>query len=153
MFFNNGDDREEFAMNEHYVGPARNRPAPSFRVGIDCHKGYMVLIQAGDEEHPKPIWLVNHCLHPILFELAQLLLNWSGILPSKHTKYQNMLYNYLGYDTKKGFKWIVNSAYGLVWINTNTILCAWQMHKGSKLKRMTIPKKTYRFCQSQLGTY
>ena len=59
MFFRNGDVREEFAMNEHYVGPTRNRPAPSFRVGVDCHESYMVLIRARDEEHPKLIWLVK----------------------------------------------------------------------------------------------
>ena len=59
MFFSNGNVREEFAIDEHYVGPARNQPAPSFRVGVDCHKGYMVLVRAEDEEHPKLIWLVK----------------------------------------------------------------------------------------------
>ncbi len=49
MFFSNGDVREEFAVDDHYVGPARNRPAPSFRVAVDCHEGYMVLVRAGDE--------------------------------------------------------------------------------------------------------
>src|ERR1700737_4804700 len=28
MFFSNGDVREEFAMDDHYVGPTHNRPAP-----------------------------------------------------------------------------------------------------------------------------
>ena len=55
MFFSNGDIREEFAVDEHYVGPTRNQPAPSFRMGVDCHEGYMVLVRTGDEEHPKPI--------------------------------------------------------------------------------------------------
>ena len=43
MFSSNGDVREEFAMDEHYVGPTRNQPARSFCVGVDCHEGYMVL--------------------------------------------------------------------------------------------------------------
>ena len=46
MFFNNGDVREEFVADDHYVVPARNRPAPSFRVVVDCHEGYMVLVRA-----------------------------------------------------------------------------------------------------------
>ena len=46
-------------MDEHYVGSAHNRPALSFRVGVDCHEGFMVLVRAGDEERPKPIWLVK----------------------------------------------------------------------------------------------
>ena len=59
MFFNNGDVRGEFATDDHYVGPAHNRPAASFRVAIDCYEGYMVLARLGNEEHPKPIWLVK----------------------------------------------------------------------------------------------
>ena len=46
MFFNSEDVREEFAMDEHYVGPTCNRSAPLFRVGVDCYKSYMVLLQA-----------------------------------------------------------------------------------------------------------
>ena len=52
MFFSNGDVREEFVVDEYYVGPARNRTAPSFCVGVDCHEGYMVLVRAVNEEHP-----------------------------------------------------------------------------------------------------
>ena len=59
MFFSNGGVREQFAMDEHYVSPARNRPALSFRVGVDCHQGYLVLVRVGNEEHPKPIWLMK----------------------------------------------------------------------------------------------
>ena len=59
MFFNNGEVCEEFAIDKDYVGHARNHPAPSFRVGVDCHKSYIVLIHVGDEEHPKPIWFVK----------------------------------------------------------------------------------------------
>ena len=52
MFFDNEDIWEEFAMNVHYVGSARNRPALSFRVGVVCHESYMVLVRAGDESTP-----------------------------------------------------------------------------------------------------
>ena len=46
MLFSSGDIREEFAKNEHYVGPACNRPAPSFRMDVDYHEGYMVIVRA-----------------------------------------------------------------------------------------------------------
>lgn len=55
MFFTNRDVHEEFAVDKHYIGFARNWPAPSFHMGVDCYKGYMVLVRARDEEHPKPI--------------------------------------------------------------------------------------------------
>ena len=58
MFFSNRDVCEEFAMNEHYVGPVRNPLVLSFCLGVDCPKGYMVLVQARDEDHSKLIWLV-----------------------------------------------------------------------------------------------
>jgi hypothetical protein len=46
MFFHNGDVREEFVVDDYYVGPARNRPPTSFRVAIDCYEGYMVLVRS-----------------------------------------------------------------------------------------------------------
>ena len=55
MFFNNKDVCEEFVTDEHYVGLVHNCPAPSLRVGVNCHEGYMVLVCGGDDEHPKPI--------------------------------------------------------------------------------------------------
>jgi hypothetical protein len=88
MFFSNGDVREEFAMDEHYVGPARNRPAPSFRVGVDCHEGYMVLVRAGDEDHPKSIWLVKALSYPILFKLSPFFvkLRWNIVVQALKTR-------------------------------------------------------------------
>ena len=52
MFFNNKDVCEEFAIDEHYVGLVHNCLAPSLRVDVNCHEGYMVLVRGGYEEHP-----------------------------------------------------------------------------------------------------
>ena len=41
--------------------------------------------------------------------------------------------------------------YGLVWINTDTILCAWKPRKGSKLETMKIPQKHIDFAKDNLG--
>jgi hypothetical protein len=64
IFTSNGDVREEFTVDAHYVGHARNRPAPSFHVTVDCFEKYVVLIYPRDEEHPKQIWLVKILLSP-----------------------------------------------------------------------------------------
>ena len=53
MFFKNENVREKFAMDEHYVGLVRNCLALSFRMVVNCHKCYIVLVHAGDEEHPQ----------------------------------------------------------------------------------------------------
>ena len=45
----------------------------------------------------------------------------------------------------------MDSAYGPVWINTDTILCAWKPRKGSKSETMTIPKKHINFAKDNLA--
>ena len=151
MFFSNANVREEFALDEHYVGHVCNHSTPSFRVVVDCYEGYMVLVCARDEEHPKPIQLVkalpspnfvrtNPKIHQIEMEFCQL-----------STKDQNLLYTYLGWDTKKGFKWKIDLAYGPVWINIDTMLRVWKPHKGSKSKTMTIPKIHIEFAKDILA--
>ena len=45
----------------------------------------------------------------------------------------------------------MDSAYGPVWINTDTILCAWKPHKGSKSETMTIPQKHIDFAKDSLA--
>ena len=132
MFFSNGDVCEEFAIDEHYVGPARNRPAPLFPVGVDCHEGYMVLIRARDEEPPKPIWLVNILSSPNFVRTNPKFHQIEVKYCRPNTKNQNVFCTYSGWNTKKSFKWTADSTYGPVWINTNTILCVWKPHKGSK---------------------
>jgi hypothetical protein len=67
------------------------------------------------------------------------------------TKDQNVLWTYLGWDTKNGFKWIMNSAYKPVWINIDTILCAWKPRKGSKSETMTISQKHIDFAKDNLA--
>ena len=62
-----------------------------------------------------------------------------------------MLRTNLGWNTKKGFKWTMDSAYEPVWINTDTILCAWKPRKESSLEIMTIPKKHIDFAKDNLA--
>ena len=151
MFFNNGDVREEFAADDHYVGPARNRPAPSFRVGVDCHEGYLLLVRAGDEEHPKPIWLVKALSSPNFVPTSPNFHQIEVEYYRPSTKDQNVFRTYLGWDTKKVFKWTMDSTYEPVWISTDTILCAWKPRKGSKSETMTIPQKHIDFAKDNLA--
>ena len=70
ILFSNGGVHKEFTADDHYAGPARNRPTPSFHVAIDCHEGYIFLVRAGYEEHPNRFGSLKHCRHLILFQLA-----------------------------------------------------------------------------------
>ena len=151
MFYSNGEVREEFAADDHYVGPACDRPAPSFRVARDCHEGYMVLVRAGDEEHTKPIWLAKALSSPNFVSTSPNFRQIEVQYYRPNTKDQNVLHTYLGWDTKKGFKWTIDSAYEPGWINTDTILCAWKPRKGVKLDTMIIPQKQIDFAKDNVA--
>ena len=69
----------------------------------------------------------------------------------RSTKDQNVLRTYLGWDTKTCFKWTMDSIYEPIWINTDTILCAWKPYKGSKSETMTIPPKHIDFVKDNLA--
>ena len=45
----------------------------------------------------------------------------------------------------------MDSTYISVWINTDTILCSWKLHKGSKSKTMTISPKYINFAKDNLA--
>jgi hypothetical protein len=104
MFFSNEDVREKFAMDKHYVGPARNWTAPSFCLGFDSHEDYMVFVQAGDEEYPKPIWLVTTLFSPNFIQTSPNFCQIEMEYCCPNTKNQNVFRTYLGRDTKKSFK-------------------------------------------------
>lgn len=71
-------------------------------------------------------------------------------MPIEYQRLEFTLHLY-GWDTKKGFKWTINSTYGPFWINIDTILCVWKPRKGSKSKTMTIPEKHIEFVKDILA--
>lgn len=58
QFNDDGKEREEFGEDEAYVGPLRERPQPSFRVGRDLHEGSFVAIRPTDGE-TQPVWFAR----------------------------------------------------------------------------------------------
>ena len=144
-FFSNGGVHKEFAVDEHYVGLACNRPTPSFCVVVDCYEGHMVLVCGGDEEHSKPIWLVTALSSPN-FVPTSLNFRWIEVeYNHPSTKDHNVLRTYLGWDTKKGFKWTINSTYKPIWIHRFHTLCL-EVTQGLQVGDNECPPKTYRFC-------
>jgi hypothetical protein len=85
FFLANGDVCEEFVVDEHDVGSARNRSTSSFCV-VDYHKGYMVLVHAGDEGHSKRIWLVKVLSSPNLFQLAPIFVKFKWNIVAQELK-------------------------------------------------------------------
>ena len=151
IFFNNEDVSKEFAIDEHYIDPIHNRHVPSFRMVVDYHEGYVVLVYARDEKHLKQIWLVKALSSPKFVQISPNFHPTEVQYCHPSTKDHNVLHTYLGWDTKNNFKWTVDLTYGPIWINTNIILCAWKPHKGSKLETMIIPLKHIDFVKYNLA--
>ena len=108
MFINNRNIQEEFAIDKYYVGLAHNQVALSFRMGVDCHKGYVVLVRVEDKEHPEPIWLVRALSSPNFVRTSPNFRQIKVEYCRSSTKDQNFFRTYLGWDIKKSFKWIVD---------------------------------------------
>ena len=46
-------------MINHCVGPASNRPLPSFHFAVDCYEGYMLVLRLRDETYAKLVWVAK----------------------------------------------------------------------------------------------
>jgi hypothetical protein len=46
-------------VDDHYIGHANQRPPLSFRIAVDCHEGYMLILRLGDETYVKPVWVAR----------------------------------------------------------------------------------------------
>ena len=150
MYFCNGDVREEFDVDESYVGPLRDRPQPSFRVAVDCHEGYMVLLRPGDEEFPKPIWLAKALSDPNFVSTSPHFRQIQVEYFRPCGKNVDILRHYTGWDTKKSFKWTVDSSFSPVWVDTDAMLIAWKP-RAKENGPICIPTKHIKFAKDNLS--
>ena len=64
----------------------------------------MVLVRLGDQEHPKPIWLVKALSSPNCVPTSPIFHQIEVEYCRPSTKDQNVFRTYLGWDTKKKFQ-------------------------------------------------
>ena len=55
----NGEVCEAIDVDDHYVRSASNRSPPSFRVTVDCHESYMLILRPRDDTYAKPVWVAR----------------------------------------------------------------------------------------------
>ena len=151
MLFSNGDVREEFALDEIILAQCAIVQLRCFVWSLIAMKVIWFLYVLEMRSTPSQFSWWKSCLHPIFiqtsFNFHQIKVEYCR----PNTKDQNVFCTYLVWDTKKNFKWTVDSTYGPVWINTDTILCSWKLRKGSKSKTMTIPPKYIEFAKDNLA--
>ena len=123
-FLENGEVREDFDVDNHYVGPASNRPPPSFRIVVDCHEGYMLILRLGDENYAKPMWVAKALLKPYFAtsspHFRQIQIKYYRPMAWN----EDVIRNYMGWDTNHNFRWKVDFEHGPSWIDTDSIFIA-----------------------------
>ena len=73
-------------MDDHYVGLANNCLPPSFRIGVDCHEGYMLNLRPGDETYKASVGGKNFVQTKFYNFQPSFLANSGGILPTDGTE-------------------------------------------------------------------
>ena len=58
-FLGSEEVREEFDADDHYLGPVSNRPPSSFRIVMNCHDGYMLILHPRDKTYAKAVWVAR----------------------------------------------------------------------------------------------
>jgi hypothetical protein len=126
----NGEVREEFDVNDHYVGPASQRPPPSFRIAVDCHEGYMLILRPGDETYVKLVWVAKALSEPNFTTSSPHFRQIQVEYYRPTTRNEDVIRHYTGWDTNNNFRWKVDSEHGPSWVDTDSIFIAWRPRKN-----------------------
>ena len=102
-FWKNEEVREEYDVYDHYVGPANNRPPPSFHIAVDCHEGNLLILRSVDETFAKPLWVAKVFLNQILQSFDKF--KWS----TTNQRHEDVIWHYTCWDTNHNFGWKVDS--------------------------------------------
>jgi hypothetical protein len=105
VFTENSDVREAFGHDPHFIGKKCDKPSESFRPGRDIYARYFVILRPdnGDE---KPYWVARALTgfnddheHPGCIEIQSY---------KPASKYVQVQSTYVGWGSKKSFKWRVD---------------------------------------------
>jgi hypothetical protein len=99
---------EEFNEDDHYIGPTSNHPPPSFRVVMDFHEGFMLILHLGDEIYAKVVWVAKSFFPPNFIisspYFCQILVEY--YIPTTCNDCVFIHYTYC--DTNHTFRWRVD---------------------------------------------
>lgn len=131
--------RDEFAEDDHYIGPKSLKPKPSFRVARDCRAGHLLLVRAAIDSNA-PIWLARACSDPVFTfgDVHQRMIKVQWYKPVVRRGKESSPYE--NWDTTQNFKWEVDAGYEEQMTSTTSILTAWKPRSGDG-RTVSIPKR------------
>lgn len=134
-----GDLREEFDEDDPFVGQARDRPAPSFRVGRDVYEGYFVALRPceGDE---RPVWFAQALSNPNSDPERPNSIKIQYYKPTSRDA--SVQANYGGWDSEAGLQWKIDHDQLPDWEHTESLLTAWKprVRRDSVRSTVKIPR-------------
>jgi hypothetical protein len=122
-FTEDGDVREEYGEDDHFVGQRRDRPPPSFRVGRDLFAGYFVALRPCDGD-PKPVWIARAISDPNSNPERPNTVQIQFFRPISSD--QDVKQYYKDWDTDDNLRWTVDKGVAMAWESTGSILTAWK---------------------------
>ena len=122
-FTEDGDVREEYGEDDHFVGQRRDRPPPSFRVGRDLFAGYFVALRPCDGD-PKPVWIARAISDPNSNPEWPNTVQIQFFRPISSD--QDVKRYYKEWDTDDNLRWTVDKGVAMAWESTDSILTAWK---------------------------
>lgn len=135
-----GELRDEFAEDDHYIGPRSLKPKPSFRVARDCRAGYLLLVRAAVDSDA-PIWLGEAHSDPILTfgDVNERMIKVQWYKPCKRRGKESCPYD--NWDTAVNFKWEIDETYEEQMTSVISILTAWKPKRAEGSTSVTVPKR------------
>jgi hypothetical protein len=122
-FTEEGDVREEFGEDDHFVGHKRDRPPPSFRVARDLYAGYFVALRPCDGDE-RPFWIARAISDPNSNPEMPNAVQIQYFRPVSRDRDVQKFYK--DWDTDVNLRWTVEKGIDVTWESTDSILTAWK---------------------------
>jgi hypothetical protein len=149
-FTTDGDIREEYAEDDHFVGQVCDRPLPSFRVSRDVYAGYFVAIRPEDGD-VRPVWIAQATSDPNSDQEHPNCMKVQYFRPTSRAKEVQRCY--MGWDSPNGLRWRAEENQVEEWLHTDCIITAWKSknQKGSKECIVKIPEAQLKIIHDSLA--
>ena len=150
QFTDGGEVREEYDEDEFFVGQARDRPAPSFRVARDVYEGYFVALRPCDGDE-RPVWIARALSDPNCDPERPNSIRIQYYRPSSRDA--SVQRCYLGWDSPAGgLQWKIDEEQLPQWECTQSLLTAWKprIRRDSANPTVKIPRNQVKIIQDSL---
>ena len=123
QFTTDGDIREEYEEDDHFVGQVRDRLQPSFRVSRDLYAGYFVAIRPEDGDL-RPVWIARATSDPNSDRERPNCVKIQYYRPTSRAR--EVQTRYAGWDLASGLRWRAEENQLEEWLHTDSIITAWK---------------------------